>query len=238
MFRLLTKLAGQSQRCDEPLDSQSSELAKTLDFSNYVSLGSNCEIAFQFRRILGRESSSFFSWNVTSFAALSSLLSSRFSGILEEQNLSPHGHGMVRDNFHDYLFHTPFSTPNPSDDPDFAKNLANHRSKARYLIDKFTSQAASGEPIVYFYRTEEEDAKAKAMVVRDSLAGMHHRDNFRLVIIQAESRREDDWQEACIANRYVLRLAPFNDATDGHVSSYDRIFREFPFSGEMRYSGY
>lgn len=209
-----------------------------VSFTNYVSLGSNCEIAFQFRRILGRESSSFFSWNVTSFAALTSLLSSRFGGILEEQNLAPHGHGMVRDNGHDYLFHTPFSTPDPADDPDFAKNLEDHRSKARYLIDKFVSQAASDDGTVYFYRTEEDDVKAKAIGVRDVLAEIHGRDNFRLVVIQAEGRREDDWQEACLANRYVLRLAPFNDATDGHVSSYDRIFREFPFSGEMRYSGY
>ncbi len=58
-------------------------------FDEYVSLGSDCEVGFQFRRVLGHDSSSFCNWNVTGIAALERLLATRFAEVLQEQNIAP-----------------------------------------------------------------------------------------------------------------------------------------------------
>ncbi len=215
-------------------------MAMTQAFSHWVSLGFNCEVAFQMRRVLGRDSSSFFSWNITPLAALSSLLDSRFAGILQPGNLSDHGDGvLVRDASHGYSFHSPFATPNPHDDPAFAGKLAEFRVKVGYLLDKFAAIAASGEPVAYFHRTEEPDARAIGEHLME-LLGRYHGEvrNFVLVLIQPQDRQEPDWATPRLANRYLRRLAPFDDAPDGHVQSWDRIFAEFPHREPMRLAGF
>jgi len=209
-------------------------------YHHYVSLGHNCEIAFQFRRVLGRDSSSFFSWNVTPLGALHSLLDARFAGILQPENLRPHGDGsLVWDASHDFAFHSPFATPDPHDDPDFAAQLEDFRGKTNYLIDKFVETARGEESVAYFYKTEEPDARAHALALRDALDGYHQgRDNFIIVMLQTQDRAEADWGEARIANRYLARFGPWYDATDGHVLSYDAVFSEFPHVEPLRLAGF
>ena len=51
--------------------------------------------------------------------------------------------------------------------------------------------------------------------------------NFTLVLLQDRARSEPDWSEPKISNRYLRRLASPDDAADGHVASWDRIFQEF-----------
>jgi hypothetical protein len=209
-------------------------------YQHYVSLGYNCEIAFQFRRLLGLDSSSFFSWNITPFRALQSLLKSGFSGILAAENLRKHGDGsLVWDKSHEFAFHSPFSTPEPHDDPNFAEQLEAFRKKTKYLIDKFVEVAHSGETVAYFYKTEEADAHTAAVALRFLLDEYHQgRDNYTLILLQTADRAESDWGEARIANRYLKRFGPWHDATDGHVQSYDKVFREFPHVDTMRLAGY
>lgn len=208
-------------------------------YQHYISLGSNCEIAFQFRRVLQQDSSSFFSWNVTDCSALLRLLKTRFEGVAELGNIRPHSHpSMLLDTRYDYLFHNPFATGEPSEDPQFDTTWAAYRSKVEYLVAKFLRDAASDDRTAYFYKTDEEDVRGKARLIRDALQDLHPKDNFDLVIIQTRDREEADWGETRLRNRYVRRFAPFDDATDGHVSSYDAIFREFPKAVTMYYAGY
>lgn len=208
-------------------------------YQHYISLGSNCEIAFQFRRVLQQDSSSFFSWNVTDCSALLRLLKTRFEGVAELDNIRPHSHpSMLLDTRYDYLFHNPFATGEPSEDPQFDTTWAAYRSKVEYLVAKFLRDAASDDRTAYFYKTDEEDVRGKARLIRDALQDLHPKDNFDLVIIQTRDREEADWGESRLRNRYVRRFAPFDDATDGHVSSYDAIFREFPKAVTMYYAGY
>ena len=210
-------------------------------FDHYVSLGYNCEVAFQFRRILGKDSASFFSWNITSFDSLKSLLRTRFDGILKAENLEPHWDGsLILDKSHQYYFHSPFQAPNPLDDANFEANLKTFQEKVNYLIEKLNSQANSGERVAYFYRTDEGNARAHALDVYNYLREiLNNADNFTLIILQQEEKAEAEWGDvAGIKNRYLRRFAPGHDASDGHVQSYDKVFREFPSKEPMFFAGY
>ncbi|ACA17524.1 hypothetical protein M446_3114 [Methylobacterium sp. 4-46] len=208
-------------------------------YRRYVSLGQNCEVAFQFRRIFGTDSSSFFSWNVTSFEAAIRLIDDDFEGILEECNLERHADGrMVRDKGYDYLFHSPFATPEPRDDPDFAATLTRWRERTLHLVAKFREAYRAPWRTAYFYVTDQAACRSRAVRLRDALRARHEADNFVLVLLQDEGMREEPWGEPCLANHYLKRLAPWHDASDGHVSSYDRVFRAHPFDGAVAYAGY
>lgn len=213
--------------------------SKNVMYKRYVSLGRNCEVAFQFRRFFGKENSSYFSWNVTSFDAAINLIKNYFNGVLLDKNIEGNGDsGMVWDRAYEYLFHTPFSTDVPQNDPEYQSRIDNHRQKAEYLINKFRGSYNETGMTAYFYVTDDGDCKTKSLIFRDTLSEKHQSKNFTVIILQDESKKEPSWGEECLENRYLKRLAPWADATDGHVSSYDRVFREFPIEGEVHYAGY
>ena len=45
-------------------------------YDHFVSLGFNCEAAFNFRRLLGRDDSSYFNWLVAPFGSMIKLIES------------------------------------------------------------------------------------------------------------------------------------------------------------------
>lgn len=211
-----------------------------MSFSHYFSLGVNCQAAFQIRRVLGKDSASFFSWNVTKYDALISLLRSDFAGILEKDNLSllPNA-GLLFDSSHQYSLHSPFREGELCKGEAYEKKYAAFRAKMNYLISKFYSVAKSANRVAYFYVTQETaEARQNSIKVRDLLLKVHGRENFELIVLQDGARREESWKEPLIRNRYLARLAPWSDATDGHVRSWDRIFAEFPHVEPMRLAGY
>jgi hypothetical protein len=210
-------------------------------FKYYVSLGENCEVAFQMRRVLGRDESSFFSWNITSFEALTSLLTHRFQGIMQLENLSTKSQGgsLIHDAAHDYWFHSDFPHYADVDFSDHPETLANHITKANYLTSKFYEIARSGQNIAFFYKTAAENVKIKSIILRENLLAVTQgMSPFTLVVIQTQDRSEQDWALNGIANRYVARFAPRGDAHDGHVSSWDKIFAEFRHIDGLRLAGY
>jgi hypothetical protein len=209
-------------------------------FDSYVSLGENCEIAFQMRRVLRRDESSFFGWNITSFSAFECLVDCDFQGIMQPENFRFHGSGdLVRDLHCDYLFHSDFPRVANVDFAAFPEIIAAHRSKAQYLVEKFYETARTGGKVVYFYKTPVEDARDKAPgMVERLLKASEGRENFRLVIVQTADRAEPDWNMNLVSNRYVRRFAPYDDAHDGHVSTWDRIFAEFPHAQGLQLAGY
>ena len=211
-----------------------------MKFRHYISLGNNCEIAFQMRRLLARDHAYFFNWNITSFAAATSLIRSKFENIMQVDNLCYHADGgLVRDMSHDYLFHSNFPRDPNIDFSQYDDVLDEHRSKAQHLIEKFFAASLGSETVCFYYRTEEGDARRKSQILLDALLELGvSAAACQLVIVQSMDRQESDWGLDGIANRYVKRLAPYADATDGHVSSWDRIFREFPYDGPTFYAGY
>jgi hypothetical protein len=214
-----------------------------LTYDQYVSLGHNCEVSFQHRRVLGRGDSGFFSWNITTLPALESLISNDFVGILQEEQLEDSGDGfLLRDRSHNFLFHSPFLKNDFRADPDYAEKLKKLRSKFAHFYEKFHANARSGERVAYFYKaqvnTPSEEVRVGAHRVHQLLMGLHDTRPFSLIVLQQEEQREAPWPEKGIFNRYLKRLAPWHDATDGHVSSWDRIFQEFPHTDGLRLAGY
>jgi hypothetical protein len=214
-----------------------------MQYDEYISLGSDCEVGFQIRRILGHDSSSYFSWNVTDLQALKRVLENRFEGVLQLGNVSVHGDGgLLNDHLYEYKFHSPFDRPDYENDPAFEAKFQDHREKSQYLIDKFLRERPADHATAYFYKvavTEEPGAPQRILPeVRDILAGIHGASPFNIIAVMAEDRREDPWGLPRIHNRTLRRIAPWNDAPDGHVNSWDRLFYEFPHKEPMRFSGY
>ena len=209
-------------------------------FDNYVSLGNNCETAFQIRRVLSRDSSSFFSWNVTMVDPLLSILSSNFANVVQLENMTnvPET-GLMHDASHDFHVHSSFATKDFRTEPGFEESFRDLTAKFDYLKTKFAEDAASDKRTVYFYKTEaREDIRVKAQSLRDVLARFHGGNRFALVIVQPLSALEPPWSDDCIYNRYLRRLAPWEDATDGHVMSWDAVFREFPHRDGLHLAGF
>ncbi len=224
-----------------PLPSDSSKMRET--FSEYISLGVNCEVAFQFRRVLGHDSSSFFSWNVTPLPALESLIRTRFENIMRLENLSPHtDNSLLNDSSHGYKLHSPFDRRDFENDPSFEDKFAAHTQKVNHLIAKFLRIRSPEERAAYFYKADgpedPTEVRTYASKIRDLLAEIHHGSFFSLIVLQDKKFAEAPWDEKSVYNRYLQRLSAWTDATDGHVRSWDQIFREFPHVDPMRLAGF
>lgn len=192
-------------------------------FDEHVSLGGNCEVAFQLRRLLGRDSSSFFSWLFVDLGQVNALFGNRFAGILRAENLGGWPGGMVVDRAYGYKFHSPFATDDPHADPEFEQKLSEHRSKVEYLIDKLNQPARRA----YFFKPLEPltspDRLEKLRAHLTDIGG-----DFALIVLTERPLTFDLGDR--VFNRTLERFAPYDNATDGHEPSWDRVFAEFPLT--------
>lgn len=194
-----------------------------MAFAQYVSLGGNCEVAFQFRRALGRDESSFFSWDFVSVPQVVALLENRFAGILEAQNIASwvDADRMAWDKAYGYRFHSPFATAEPHDDPEFDSRLAEHRQKAAYLIQKLYADAG---PRAYFIVLREAWTPQDLTRLNELLSDIGH--DYQLVVLSDTDATLDLGPN--VAFRRLTHLAPVEDAPAGHEPSWDAVFAEFP----------
>ncbi len=198
-------------------------------FDRYVSLGCNCEVGFQLKRVRGGAESGFFTWNITEPAALISLLETDFAGILQKSNLSVHTGGhLVRDASHDFMVHHDFDPVAFMQAPDFDDKLTLLHEKFEHFLRKFRQSAAAPGNTAYFYKNNLDDPRGFALRVQELLGRYHGDTPFTLIVLQTEDRAEPDWGLPGIRNRYLKRFAPYDDTPDGHVPSWDAVFREFP----------
>lgn len=207
-------------------------------FDCYVPLGYNCEVAFQMRRVLGGDKANFFNWNISPLDAVISLLSNNFSDILEDGNLVQYTGDLYLDKSHGYAIHADFNTPDPQDDPEYAAKLQSLREKVTYFVGRFRSLDQAGRA-VFFYKPEEtENVEERIRTIRDLLTRYIPIASFELVIAQPISILSEQYDDGNIHYRQLTRTAPPWDAHDGHVSSWDRIFSEFPHADGLRLAGY
>lgn len=200
-------------------------------YDSYVSLGSNCEPAFQFRRLWGRDVSGYFNWMVTPLPALVEVVAADFQGLFARENLEPvHEHTMVRDTRFGVTFHSPFHRRLGStfEGPEFDQLHEGFLGKLAYLAAKFRANAQSNASTLYILKTDLPDARAHAGRLRDILLARYPDHRFDLLVLQSADRSEAQWDEPRMFNRYLRRFAPVDDARDGHLESWDRIFAEFP----------
>lgn len=235
----MTSSLNQINSNDTYLDQDMSSTNEMQVFDRYASLGRDCEVGFQIKRVLGRQESGFFNWNYTDPEPLISLLSSDFFGILEPENLSVHtGGALIHDASHGFFMHHEFDIEQFRDAPDFLKRLADLKEKSNYFIDDFKRAAASREKTVYFLKYEATDARSFALRVQAELTRYHQTNPFTIVFLQTEDRAESDWCLRGIHNRYLKQFAPYDDTLDAHVPTWDDIFREFPHKSPLRLANY
>lgn len=208
-------------------------------FDRYVSLGCNCEVGFQLKRVLGAAESGFFTWNITEPDALISLLKNDFVGILRKENLSLHTGGhLVHDKPHDFMVHHLFDPVHFKSAPDFDDKLQTLSEKFDYFVRKFREEAASPGRTAYFYKNVHSDARGFALQVHALLKRYHGTNPFTLIILQPAENMVPDWGLPGIRNRYLKRFAPYDDTPDGHVPSWDAVFREFPHRKPLLLANY
>lgn len=209
-----------------------------MKWRHYQSLGINCEAAFQFRRVLGVDHSALFQWNVTPIPVLKAMLASDLKGLGRRENLIYEGNGsLVRDRAFNYHFHwdgdwTLF--PDRVPEIDYKNNI----EKLAYLARKFDETLASGEPIVFFYTCQEPNTAEDLVEVAGLLRKRAARAKFMLVALRLEGDQTPNPAHPDIAVRRVKRFAPWADATDGHVKSWDAVFAEFPHEAGLRLAGF
>lgn len=183
-------------------------------FDAYVSLGEACEVAFQIRRKLGHDNSSFFSWKRFGPEALRSILQARFAGIFQDHNITYDNDRLEEhDASHGFGFHVPIDW-----------------EKTNYLIDKFLNPVGKR---CYFYRVAE-PIKTTELVVDESwgleiralLDTIHPDGNYQLVIIMpGHWPRPKDSER--LAWRALKFIAPDYDQQAADIEGWDQIFGEF-----------
>ncbi len=209
-------------------------------FDRYVSLGRDCEVGFQLKRVRGSQESGFFNWNFTDCRALLSILEADFAGILKEENLSMHAGGaMLRDASHDYFLHHEFDVTLFKTAPDFAEKLARLRAKFNYFVELFRGGASTAGQTAYFLKLcDPANAREAALAIHNALARYHAARPFTLIVLQSQEAKADDWGIVNLHNRYVRRFAPHDDNVDAHLPSWDEIFREFPHREGLKLADY
>jgi hypothetical protein len=200
-------------------------------FDNYVSLGHNCEGAFQVRRLLGRDVAYYFNWLVTPLDALVEILRADFAGAYDRANLRVTADvGMVLDAGYGMKYHSAFRKElgRALEGPRFEALHAESAAKYAMLAERFRELARSTNRVLYVVKTAHEAARDGAAQMRDILAARYPDHDFQIAVLQTSDRQEPDWGEDRIHNRYLARFADPSRAHDGHVPSWDRVFAEFP----------
>ena len=159
------------------------------------------------------------------------MISRDFSNVFEEPHLEPQaGSRMIQDRLYGVFHHSPFHH-------DGIDEFGGPRHKriyeySRALVDKkvtlFRNDLETGANIAYLVKYDEPLARRNAVELRDAILRRHASGNFLLVFIQEDGRREPEWGEDRIANRYVSRFADIESANEFDRPSWLRILDEFP----------
>ena len=117
--------------------------------------------------------------------------------------------------------------------------MEDHREKSRYLIDKFLRERPADHATAYFYKVDDGGAGRRSPpVARSATSWRGSTANCASSSGAGAGAPGGPLGLPQIHNRYLARIAPWNNAPDGHVSSWDRLFYEFPQKEPMRFSGY
>jgi Putative papain-like cysteine peptidase (DUF1796) len=204
--------------------------------SAYVSLGWNCEAAYQFRRVVGSDRSSFFNWTYCNFKSMINIIDNDFNNLLQWENICPSG-VMIYDRANDIAFHgAVFHGTDRGKFVELAKyHLASLQSKTAYLIGKWRKLTKSNTFATYYIKLPDlDDRRSAAGALRDTMKTKYPDHKFRIVVLGSleNAKSEPEWGEPEIYNRYLERFAPDDDPAAGDARSWDRIFAEFPLDAE------
>jgi hypothetical protein len=178
-------------------------------FDEYVSLGSNCEVAFQLDRAFPSRRKHLFDWKITPLSALLDLLESRFAGIAEAVAPGEHD-GMSMDARYGFQFHN--------------QPVHQEREKCAYLGERF--MAPTGRRC-YILKPQAPPSDSDLARLRRLLDRLAH--DYALVVL----RRPDD--PVPLGPSHTLRFyAPAHAANEGDEAGYDDLFVDYPIYSTCR----
>lgn len=193
------------------------------DFDEYVSLGYNCEVAWQLRRAHGDDRAGFFNWRITDTSQLVALLQRRFEGLLKPDQIGPgEAPGMIRDLSYHYQIHSPFETTDFASDPDFIAKLDLERGKMSHLAERFKNPEGRR---CYFLKPRFDLTQGEADEVMRCLDRCSP--DYVLVVLRAEGAPITG---AKLFDRRLSFVTTPDQTDHGDDAGYDRIFAEFPLS--------
>lgn len=202
-----------------------------MTFSKYVSLGYNCEIAFVLQDRGFTQADDLFAWTWAPISAVTQMISRDFSNVFEDVNLEPQpGTRMIQDRLYGVFHHSPFHHDGIDEfgGPRHTRIYQYSRALIEKKIRAFRAELESGANVVYLVKYDEPLARRNAAELRDAILRRHANGNFTLIVVQEESKREADWGESRIANRYVSQFAAIESANVYDGPSWQRILDEFP----------
>lgn len=175
-------------------------------FVEYVGLGYNCEVAYQFRRV-GFTRANFFDWASTPHQTVTAIIEAGFEGAREQT--SDDIDGMIRDDVFYHRFHGPHSA-----------------EKVAHLTRRFLNPIGRR---CYFLKA---DYISPAEVVRLMDALDEISTDYALVILRLSAVHYQTSLEVAprVFPRILHRFAPLDDASDGHYLGWEAVFAEFPLT--------
>jgi hypothetical protein len=210
-------------------------------YDTYISLGFNCEIAFQFKRI-GYDESSFFRWAYSPFESTINLIQNDFKDVYLKENLIPDWDSMVEDTKYKISFHTKLL----SEEDQQTKNryfLANYSfdeihqkevKKIQYFIKKWDSLVNSDKSVLYIIKPDQDGSQAHAKKLLDLFNHKYPNHQFMIVYLQTQEFQEPDWGFSQLKNIYFPHFAPVEQATNGSVAAWDELFANFPLKQNVK----
>lgn len=202
-----------------------------MSFSKYVSLGYNCEIAFVLQEHGFPQTDDLFAWTWAPISGVTEMISRNFSNVFEEENLEPQaGSRMIQDRLYGVFHHSPFHHDGIDEfgGPRHKRIYEFSRALVEKKIAAFRNDLESGAKVAYIVKYDEPLAKRNAIELRDAILRRHASGDFLLIVVQEEGKREAEWGENRIANRYVSRFADIQTANEFDRLSWQRVLEEFP----------
>lgn len=205
-------------------------------YDAYVSLGNNCEVGLQFRRI-GYEESSFFRFTSNSLESVLAIIRNDFAGVFQRENLQPHTDDMVMDTRYDIVFHSGLkSVENPGSAQrhflpsyDFDEVYGcKDAPKVRHLVAKWHALTRSQQEVLYILKLNDENRRALATDLLALFREKYPAHRATILCLQTVDPAESDWEVPGLINRHFPRFAPFDNTHDADTAAWDRIFAEFP----------
>lgn len=210
-------------------------------YDKYISLGSNCEAGFQFRRI-GYDESSFFRWTLSSFDSTYKLIQNDFQDVYLQENLVPVWDNMVEDSKYNISFHSQLlSNKDPEtnqryflDNDNFDIIYQEEYLKIEHFIQKWFSLVQSEQYVLYIIKQEKNSSRANAEKLLKLFEDKYPTHRYTIAYIQDKQFYEGNWQLPKLKNIYFSRFAPISQADDGEIADWDRLFQQFPLNSQVK----
>lgn len=185
-------------------------------FGHVVSVGGDCQPAYQIRRITGRHEAHVFDWLLVRAEGVAQLIDSGFEGWLQTPALSleaqPYAH--VRDAAYNVHFLHDFPLA-----PGFEAEAGRVRAKYEVLVHRWRMLLASEAAVLFVWKGDE--GREAVAPIAEALRRARGRRPFRLLALRSDLE-EPDWQMPDVTNRFLRQPVPYD--WTGDDAAWDALF--------------